>query len=153
MVPRRISTHGERCGTRRTLDTTNRRKSKSRRGRTKTRAKSAQHSGRHGVHVTVQATEGEVHASDLFAMLPTTLEKAISKNQLKGIPMMNVKDIYKHLPPSPATSKGRMKKPRGGVRSTRREKKISLKKSWKNKSNWIRICTQQQEAQLQRVYQ
>ena len=53
-----------------------------------------------------------------FAMLPTTLEKAISNNQLKGIPMMNIKDIWRHLPPSSATPKGRMKKPRGGIRST-----------------------------------
>ena len=132
MVPRRISTHGERCGTRRTLDTTNRRKSKSRRGRTKTRAKPAQHSGRHGVHVTVQATEGEVHASDLFAMLPTTLEKVISKNQLKGIPMMNIKDIQRHLPPSPPMSKGRMKKPEGASEVHDDKIKMSLKKNWKN---------------------
>ena len=31
-----------------------------------------------------------------FAMPPTTLEKAISNNQLKGFPMMNTKDIQKH---------------------------------------------------------
>ena len=31
---------------------------------------------------------------------------------------MNLKDIRKDLPPSPATSKGRMKKPRAGIRST-----------------------------------
>ena len=61
-------------------------------------------------------------------MPPTTLEKAISNNQLKGIPMMNVKDICKHLPPSPVTSKGRMKKPRSGARSTRREKKYEFEK-------------------------
>ena len=43
------------------------------------------------------------------AMLPTTIEKAISNNQLKGFPMMKTKDIRKYLPPSPATPKGRMK--------------------------------------------
>ena len=40
-------------------------------------------------------------------MPPTTLEKAISNNQLKGIPMMNDR------------------------------RRNSLKKSWKNKSGWI----------------
>ena len=63
-----------------------------------------------------------------FAMPPTTLEKAISNNQLKGIPMMNVKDIRRHLPPPPATPKGRIKKPRGSIRSTRREKKDEFEK-------------------------
>ena len=63
-----------------------------------------------------------------FAMPPPMLEKAISNNQLKGIPMMNVKDIRRHLPPPPATPKGRMKKPRGGIRRLRREKKDELEK-------------------------
>ena len=45
-----------------------------------------------------------------FAMPPATLEKAITNNQLKGFPCMNLKDIRRHLPPSPATPKGRMKK-------------------------------------------
>ena len=40
--------------------------------------------------------------------------------------MMNVKDIRRHLPPSPATPKGRMKRPRGGIRSTRRENKTEF---------------------------
>ena len=44
-----------------------------------------------------------------FAMSPTMLEKAINNNQLKGFPMINTKDIRRHLPPSPATPKGRMK--------------------------------------------
>ena len=34
---------------------------------------------------------------------------------------MNLKDIRRHLPPSPATPKGRMKKPKGGIRSTRKD--------------------------------
>ena len=63
-----------------------------------------------------------------FAMPAATLEKAINNNQLKGIPMMNIKDIRRHLPPSPATPKGRMKKPRGGIRSTRRQNKDELEK-------------------------
>ena len=31
---------------------------------------------------------------------------------------MNLKDIRRHLPPSPATPKGRTKKPRAGISST-----------------------------------
>ena len=41
---------------------------------------------------------------------------------------MNTKDIRKHLPPSPATPKGRMKRPRGGIRSTQRENKDEFEK-------------------------
>ena len=57
-------------------------------------------------------------------MPPQTLEKAINNNQLTGFPCMNVKDLRKHLPPSPATPKGRMKKPRAGIRSTRKEDEL-----------------------------
>ena len=42
--------------------------------------------------------------------------------------MMNLKDIRQHLPPSPATPKRQMKRPRGGIRSTRLEKKDEFKK-------------------------
>ena len=42
--------------------------------------------------------------------------------------MMNVKYIHRHLPPPPATPTGRMKKPRGGIRSTQREKKDEFEK-------------------------
>ena len=41
---------------------------------------------------------------------------------------MNIKDIRKHLPPSPATPNGRMKKTRGGIRSTRQERKYEFEK-------------------------
>ena len=44
---------------------------------------------------------------------------------------MNLKDIKHHLPHSPATSIGRMKRPRGGIRSTRREKKDEFEKEVK----------------------
>ena len=47
-----------------------------------------------------------------------TLEKAINNEQLRGFPCMNVKDIRRYLAPSPATAKGRMKKPKAGIRST-----------------------------------
>ena len=42
--------------------------------------------------------------------------------------MMNVKDIRRHLPSSPATPKDRTRKPRGGIRSTRQEKKDEFEK-------------------------
>ena len=42
--------------------------------------------------------------------------------------MMNLKDIRRHLPPSPATPKGRMKRPRGGIRSTRQKRKDEFEK-------------------------
>ena len=41
---------------------------------------------------------------------------------------MNLKDIRRHFPPSPATPKGRTKKPKGGIRSTRKDE---LKKAAK----------------------
>eukprot|EP00804_Cyclotella_cryptica_P005555 CCRYP_003060-RA/>CCRYP_003060-RA protein AED:0.28 eAED:0.31 QI:0/0/0/1/0/0/4/0/813 len=45
-----------------------------------------------------------------------TLLKAINNNQLQGFPLMKA-DLY--LAPSPATSKGHMKRPRTSIRSTR----------------------------------
>ena len=65
-----------------------------------------------------------------FAMPPTTLEKAISNNQLKGFPMMNIKDIRKHLPPSLVTPKSRMKRPREEESEVRDEKIKMI--NWKN---------------------
>ena len=48
-------------------------------------------------------------------------------NQLEGIPFLSKPNlIRKYLPPSPATPKGRMKRPRTGLRSTR--KKVARKR-------------------------
>eukprot|EP00804_Cyclotella_cryptica_P000273 CCRYP_010218-RA/>CCRYP_010218-RA protein AED:0.29 eAED:-0.05 QI:0/0/0/0.5/1/1/2/0/769 len=47
------------------------------------------------------------------------LIKAINNDQLLGVPLMKPDLICKYLAPSPATSKGRMKRPRTGIRSTR----------------------------------
>ena len=47
-----------------------------------------------------------------------TLIKAINNGQLEGIPFMKADLIRKYLAPSPATSKGRMKR-QTGIRSTR----------------------------------
>jgi hypothetical protein len=51
----------------------------------------------------------------------STLLKAVRKVFLKGCPNLSEKLILKYLNPSPATSKGHMKRPRHGIRSTRRD--------------------------------
>lgn len=55
-----------------------------------------------------------------FPIPAPTLLKTITNKQLKRFPCMNTKDIKRHLAPSPATPKGRMKKPRAGIKSTRK---------------------------------
>ena len=50
----------------------------------------------------------------------STLLKAVRKGFLKGCPNMTEKLILKYLNPSPATAKGHMKRPRHGIKSTRR---------------------------------
>ena len=45
----------------------------------------------------------------------STLLKAVENGQLDGIPHMKADTIRKHLAPSPATAKGRMKRPRQGI--------------------------------------
>jgi hypothetical protein len=50
----------------------------------------------------------------------STLLKAVRKGFLKGCPNMTEKLILKYLNPSPATAKGHLKRPRHGIRSTRR---------------------------------
>ena len=62
-----------------------------------------------------------MHQSFFNASIPTLL-KAINNNQLEGIPLMKSDLIHKYLAKSPATSKGRMKRPRVGIRSTRKQK-------------------------------
>ena len=50
----------------------------------------------------------------------STLLKAVRKGFLDGCPNLSEKLILKYLNPSPATAKGHMKRPRHGIRSTRR---------------------------------
>ena len=50
----------------------------------------------------------------------STLLKAVRKGLLKGCPNLSEHLILKYLNPSPATAKGHMKRPRHGIRSTRR---------------------------------
>lgn len=63
-----------------------------------------------------------------FSPTIATLLKAINNGQMEGIPFMKPAMIRKHLPPSPATSKGHMKRPRAGIRSTRKKEKPSKTK-------------------------
>ena len=135
MVPWRISTHRKRRGPWGPLDLVDRREGEPGQRRNTSGTKPAQHSGRHSAHVAIQATKSEVHAPDIFRNSANHVRKARSNNQLKGFPMMNTKSIRKHLPPSLATPKGRMKRPRGEIRSTRRERKDEFEKNWK--SNWF----------------
>ena len=51
-----------------------------------------------------------------------TLIQAIHREHLEGIPFMHADLVRKYLVPSQATSKGRMKRPRTGIRSTRNSK-------------------------------
>ena len=48
-----------------------------------------------------------MYAPNIFSMPAPTLEKAIANKQLSGFPCENIEDIRRHLPPSPATPKGR----------------------------------------------
>ena len=47
-----------------------------------------------------------------------SLITAINAGFLRGAPHLDIKSITKYLMPSPATSKGHMKRPRKGLRST-----------------------------------
>jgi hypothetical protein len=51
----------------------------------------------------------------------STLLKAVRRGFLRGCPNMTEKLILKYLNPSPDTAKGHMKRPRHGIRSTRRQ--------------------------------
>ena len=51
----------------------------------------------------------------------STLLKAVRRGFLRGCPNMTEKLILKYLNPSPATAKGHMKRPRHGIKSTRRQ--------------------------------
>jgi len=55
-----------------------------------------------------------MHQSFFNIPIPTLL-KAIDNEQLKGIPFMKADLVRKYLAKSPATSKGRMKRPRKGL--------------------------------------
>ena len=55
-----------------------------------------------------------------------TLIKAINNGHLEGIPFMKADLVRKYLAPSPATSKGRMKRPRTGIRSTRKHTSVEM---------------------------
>jgi hypothetical protein len=57
-----------------------------------------------------------------FNMPIPTLIKIMQNNQLTGFPCMTAKNVKNYLAPSPATPKGRMRRPRTGIRSTGNQK-------------------------------
>ena len=57
----------------------------------------------------------------LFDSPIETLIKAIDNNQIKGFSFMKPTMVLKYLAPYPATSKGHMKQPRAGIRSTQKQ--------------------------------
>ena len=67
-----------------------------------------------------------IHQTFFSPTIPTLL-KAINNDQMEGIPFMKAAMVRRHLPPSPATSKGHMKRPCAGIRSTRKIKTRSQK--------------------------
>ena len=57
----------------------------------------------------------------LFCPPIPTLIKALENNQLKNFPHLTVNNVRKHLEPSPATAKGRLRMNRQGLRSTKQQ--------------------------------
>ena len=67
-----------------------------------------------------------IHQSLFSPPIPTLL-RAIENNQLKTFPhIQNTKAVRRHLAEAPATAKGHMKKPRAGIRSTRKQAPFNL---------------------------
>ena len=60
-----------------------------------------------------------------YNLPPPTLIEAISNGQLRGIPLMKPQLICRYLAPPPATPKGRMKRPRPGIKSTSTKERYS----------------------------
>ena len=59
-----------------------------------------------------------MHQTFFNPPIPTLID-AIQNGQLEGIPCMKADLVQKYLAPSPATPKGKMKRPRADIRSTR----------------------------------
>jgi len=53
----------------------------------------------------------------------SSLMKALQKGYLNGCPNLSEESVTKYLNPSPATSKGHMKRPKKGIRSTQKQVK------------------------------
>jgi hypothetical protein len=71
---------------------------------------------------TVQTKANSIRFTHLSLCSPAipTLLKALKRGYLKGCPNLSALGVTKYLNPSPATAKGHMKRPRHGIRSTRR---------------------------------
>ena len=70
-----------------------------------------------------------MHQAFFNAPIKMLIETALN-NQLTGVPFINNPDtIRKYMAPSPATPKGRMKKPKAGIHSTRKNSKAEEQSS------------------------
>ena len=69
---------------------------------------------------TAQTKANSIRFAHQSLCSPTipTLRKAIKRGYLKGCPNLTARGVQKYLNPSPATTKGHMKRPRQGIRST-----------------------------------
>ena len=71
---------------------------------------------------TVRTKANSIRFAHQLLCSPTipTFLKALKRGYLKGCPNLTTHGVLKYLNPSPATIKGHMKRPRHGIRSTRR---------------------------------
>ena len=86
------------------------------------------HHAAHGLYTMPYRQNQLKYMHQYFFSLPIQqIVDAAMNNQLEGIPFLSKPElIRKYLPPSPATPKGRMKRPRKGLQSTR--KKVARKR-------------------------
>ena len=70
------------------------------------------------LHPNLQAKPTQVYAPSVFFPLFEILIQAIQRTHLEGIPYTHTDLVQKYLALSPATSKGRMKRPQAGICST-----------------------------------
>ena len=76
------------------------------------------------VHTPIQKNQLKYMHQAFFNSPIKMLIDTAHNNQLTGIPFINNADnIHTYLAPSPATPKVRMKKPKAGIRSTRKKHK------------------------------
>ena len=72
-----------------------------------------------------------------FSQPKHTIIKAINNNQFKGFPFMKLDLIRKNLANAPATSKGRRRRPRKGLRSTQTKAMRNMQQTQTNNAPTI----------------
>ena len=70
--------------------------------------------------VRTKANSIRLSHQSLCSLPISSLLKAVKRGYLKGCSNLSAHGVIKYLNPSPATAKGHMKRPRQGIRSTRR---------------------------------